>query len=375
MQRDSSFDISKGLGILVIVFFHLFDFTTDLSVILIELAAVWRMCYFFVISGYFYKDNRTPTANVRRRVKQLLKPYIEYSLGIWLLTVIYNLITKSYTFVQCVWQYVQFLVSRQTLSLLGITLNTGIPADRTIKAPGVPFPNIVVPFWFVITMLFAYIIFFYIARWALSSTARFASVSGGLIMVSFLLNQYVDPLPWNFQNVPMCVALLLIGALLGKYKALGKEKLHGVWSLINSAVALGIILVLELVWKQIGSFAGGMLYVQGAVEVFVCIVFGLLGAYISISVCRYIAKVRFLSKIFSWVGVRSMPILLVHIPIAYFLRVLTPLDYGRGVAGWMSLITYAATVVIMIVYRIVWELILKTIHNKKQKKAGAINEA
>lgn len=366
-NRDRAFDISKGLGILVIAFYHIFKYP-EWSTIIIEAIAVWRMAYFFVISGYFYKSGRKPLDNIKRRTNQLMKPYFEYSLGMAVLASIYNVVTNAYTVKENFFQYVQFLISRNSVTLFNLNLPTGLNSGFGATQAGMSIPSMLIPFWFVIMMFFAYIIFFFVADWALEKTENFASVTGAFIIASFLLNQYVDPLPWNFQNVPMCVALLLIGAQLKKNQLLEKSRTTGKWAWINAAACLGIILLIEIVWPKIGSFAGGSLRTYGAVEVFVCIIMGFLGAYLSIVVCRFIEKAEKLTNIICWFGERSMPILLVHIPIAMFMQSAFGLKYARKGTELSSFISYILTIAIIVIYRLVWESILKKIKGAKEAK-------
>ncbi|MBQ7173106.1 MAG: acyltransferase family protein [Clostridia bacterium] len=374
-KRDYAQDIAKGIGILLVVFVHIFDYPKWYEIIM-AITGVWLMPFFFTLSGYYYRPGaRTPGECIRRRAKQLLKPYFIYSGVIWFCTTVYNLIVASTSFGETLWesvkQYLTFLFSRNSLVLVGLAEKGKMATPSSLS---VSFTSITVPFWFIAMMFFADIIFFLIADFALAKMKRFISVTSGLILLSFLLNVLVDAigfgLPWNIQNVPMATALMLVGAMFGQTKLLSKETVKTKWLVINSLVALAIVALIQWQFPGAGSFSAGVFFYFGAVEVFPCVLLGIIAPFMLVSFSRLIEKIPVLSKALIWVGFRTLPILLVHMFISKFITIFTGIDAKmmgqKGAIPGESALNLLLTIAVIVLYRIVWELLLKKIHSKKQ---------
>ena len=374
-KRDYAQDIAKGIGILLVLQVHIFDYPKWYQIIM-AITGVWLMPFFFTLSGYYYRPGaRTPGACIRRRAVQLLKPYFIYSVGIWIITTVYNLIVSTASFGSTLWecakQYLTFLFSRNSLVLVGLAEKgrMGTPSSLPIS-----FTSVTVPFWFVAMMFFADVVFFLIADWTLAKMKRFISVSSGLILLSFLLNILVDHigfgLPWNIQNVPMATALMLVGAMFGHSKVLSKEFTTPKWMVINSLVAVGIIALIQWQFRGAGSFSAGIFIYFGAVEIFPCVLLGIVSPFMIVSFSRLIEKIPVLNKALIWVGFRTLPILLVHMVISKFIAILTGIDakvMGRqGANAGESALNLLLTIVVIVLYRLAWEFILKKIHSGKK---------
>lgn len=363
--RDRAQDMAKGLGILLVVESHLFNYPSWYRLIM-GITGVWLMAFFFILSGYYYHPGkRTPGESTKRRAQQLLKPFFRYSLTVWLLTTAYNLATASRSFADCLRDYRNFLLSRNGQSLLGLL---GVPGFSPPAPPGTPMtftpvPGIIMgsvamPFWFIIMMFFAFWLFYYIADYAIQNEKRLFSVIGALILSSYLMNLVVDAqnvgLPWNLQNVPMCTAMLLIGTYLGQKGVLSPGFSTPKWNLINSLTGLILIVVLEANYAGIGAFSGGAFSYFGAVEVLPCVALGTLGTFMVVSLCRWLEKCVPVAFVLTWIGERTMPILLLHMVFAAYIREFTGIAYGYSAEVGESLLNYALTLVAMVVYLIVW---------------------
>ncbi len=363
-DRDYAHDIAKGIGILLVMQVHIFDYP-KWYLIVIAITEVWLMPFYFTLSGYYYRPGaRTPWQSIKRRTLQLVKPYFIYSIGIWIMTTAYNLITSSMTLKDCAQQYFAFLLSRHS---------TEDVQTMGVVTKGIPFTSVVGTFWFIVIMFFADIIFFLIADWALASMKRFFSVTTGLVFISFFLNLLVDSmgkgLPLNIQNVPMATALILIGAMLGKHKVLSKDFTAKKWMVINSLVTLALIMLIQLRFGGAGAFAAGIFMYYGALDVFPCVLYGIMAPFMVICLSRLLEKVPLLNKALIWIGFRTLPILLVHMAISTFIGRLTGIEprvigqYGAKMGE--SALNFALTLAVIVAYRIVWEFILKKIHKNK----------
>lgn len=79
-QRDNTFDVMKGIGILAVVVGH-----SPIPKLLESFIFVWHMPLFFLVSGYFYQPK--PVQNyVTKNVKQLILPYVATALVMILLS-------------------------------------------------------------------------------------------------------------------------------------------------------------------------------------------------------------------------------------------------------------------------------------------------
>lgn len=86
-QRDNTFDVMKGIGILAMVVGH-----SPIPELLNKFIFVWHMPLFFLVSGYFFKPK--PTGKyIRSNARQLILPYAVTSLLMILLTAAKQLAT------------------------------------------------------------------------------------------------------------------------------------------------------------------------------------------------------------------------------------------------------------------------------------------
>ena len=298
-DRDFAHDIAKAIGILLVMQVHIFDYP-EWYLIVMAITGVWLMPFYFTLSGYYYQPGkRTPWQSIKRRTLQLVKPYFIYSITIWIMTTAYNLITSTMTLKECAKQYLAFLLSRHS---------TADVQTMGAVTKGIPFTTVVGTFWFIVIMFFADILFFLIADWTLVSMKRFFSVTSGLVFISFFLNLFVDSmgegLPLNIQNVPMATALILIGAMFGKHKVLSKDFTSKKWMVINSLVTLALIMLIQFKFGGAGAFAAGIFMYNGALDVFPCVLYGIMAPFMVVCLSRLLEKIPLLNKALIWIGFR-----------------------------------------------------------------------
>ena len=75
-QRDGTFDVMKGIGILAMIIGH-----SPIPLLLKDAIYTWHMPLFFLISGYFYRQKPSKEC-VKANFRQLFIPYIVTSLVI-----------------------------------------------------------------------------------------------------------------------------------------------------------------------------------------------------------------------------------------------------------------------------------------------------
>lgn len=71
-QRDPSFDILKGIGIIMVVVGHY----SALNPVIFNVIFSVHMPLFFIVAGYFLKPNTDLFATLRKDVKRLIMPYL-----------------------------------------------------------------------------------------------------------------------------------------------------------------------------------------------------------------------------------------------------------------------------------------------------------
>lgn len=83
MERDSSFDSAKGLGIYSVVLIHIIDYLGWRNGLLSHVIVSYYMPVFFVISGFFtYNDKYSSRDLIRKRFKELICPYLTIAIVI-----------------------------------------------------------------------------------------------------------------------------------------------------------------------------------------------------------------------------------------------------------------------------------------------------
>lgn len=86
MERNTTFDIMKGIGILAVIAGHTFT-----SCGIHKLIYSFHMPLFFFIAGYFYKENHNYYNKLKNDLKRLIVPYIFTFIILWIyLILIYN---------------------------------------------------------------------------------------------------------------------------------------------------------------------------------------------------------------------------------------------------------------------------------------------
>lgn len=86
-QRNILYDISKGLGILLVIWGH----TT--TPFFYEIYA-FHMPFFFMVSGVFYKSSSTFKEQLKKNTKRLIYPYLLFSIVIYLFYLVFSLVFK-----------------------------------------------------------------------------------------------------------------------------------------------------------------------------------------------------------------------------------------------------------------------------------------
>ncbi len=313
-KRDPVQDIAKGFGMLFVIFLHTTTLFTvggrdtvpsGLVTILFLSLMGYMMPFFFLISGYNYKPgNLSYRDSVRKRARQLLVPLFNYTVVIWIILGTYLCLrgeTDPWTVFK---SYIAYWLTDPLAGWVGLD------ASRTLVAQTVG------PTWFIKCLMVAYLIFAAVAPAAVKKHGTMFSAIVGLVFLTYIITLFVDDLPWDAEIAPAAAAMMLIGILMRKRDLFGERHSNTKWNIINSLVALAILVYLQVKATGVGMISGGRInYQMGPVEVFITMVCGVLGTYFLMNISKLLVKVKGLNAFLAYVGQNSLIVLILHGPI------------------------------------------------------------
>ncbi|MCV9884479.1 acyltransferase family protein [Metabacillus halosaccharovorans] len=280
MKRINWLDTAKGIGIILVVLGH--------SVPQIANYIYWfHMPLFFFISGFFHKQKED---FVSKRVFTLMIPYMVY---LAFLTII------------------RFL-------------HYGAPTDKRIQIDmerfifgGQQLGGFYTVFWYITCLLFTGIIFYVMLSYIKKEMTLLITILG-MYLVSYYFSENFMAIetPWSIGVVPYALTFYYIG-----YKSKNfLYKDNEFFLLLLGVVPVTIFLYLDIFWvlpyklnmkSQIFSTFG------------LDIIIPLSFIVLTIAISKYLAKVRKLQKVFSYLGNASLTIMYMH----SFLLILFPIYF------------------------------------------------
>ena len=96
---------------------------------------------------------------------------------------------------------------------------------------------------------------------------------------------------------------------------------------------------------------------------------GVLGTFMFVCFCRLLDRIPVVNRVLEWFGLRTLPILLVHIPVGKFVTALFGVESGYQATFLESFCCFLVTVAVIVIYRVIWEYLLKRFRDAKQSKA------
>lgn len=262
---------------------------------------------FFIISGFFYKPERSFKENMKRRVIPLL-------LSVVICAVVLPVII--YLWLAMVGQPVGAEDLIESIRLGLRTVNWFGPADSMLPTPVcyVGYVN-----YFLFAMCWAMIVFYAIARFALADKKRFLITIAILLGVQMVLTFLYLELPFSSEYTPIVAALMLFGAYLNKTGFVQRlEKLEWrtgkFWmTLIISFVAVELMaLVMPPGVKFNFLFFGD----YGALSVIPYFIESILVFVVYIYVCLLVSRIPMVSDVCCVEGRHTLGLALYHVLIA-----------------------------------------------------------
>lgn len=272
VTRDTTFDIMKGIGILLVLLGHVW---TVLIPHIHQFIYSFHMPMFFIVAGYFsksYEEVPNRRAAIKRYAQRLLLPYLFVAVVEVLWTVFLGITKHEWNAVYCtLFSYLYSGTTEWETSwgelYIGIT-------------------------WFLLALFWAKVMFLYLSRWPKWRLV----VSIALAVAALVVHSFLPHTPW----------CLLLGLTALPFVTLGYEWRHiqlPVWG----------ILILVAFW--IASLLFSQLDMYGFIWGIYPITFlGACGAtWLLYALCRlcnrYLPSV---GKVFAWLGVASLAIMCMH---------------------------------------------------------------
>jgi len=310
-ERLATFDVMKGLLIVGIVIVHLLmlnsvrDTGRSFPALIQPLYLV--LMSFFIISGFFYKPERSFKENVKRRVIPLL--LVVVACGAVLPVIMY------------IWMAVvgqpvgaEDLIDSIRLGLR--TVNWFGPADSTLPTPicYVGYVN-----YFLFAMCWAMIVFYAVARFALSDKKRFLITVAVLLGVQMALTALYLELPFSSEYTPIATALMLFGAYLNKTGLVDRlERFE--WRTMKFWLPLIVCFVavelMALVLPPGVKFSFLSFGDYGALSVIPYFIESILVFIVYIYVCLLVSKIPVVSDVSCLEGRHTLGLAMLHVLIA-----------------------------------------------------------
>ena len=296
-QRFDSLDITKAFCILAVIIIHIPAFLP--STLFVSFIMGASMLVFFLVAGYTYKPGKSVTKNIINRAKRLLIPFAAYSICIQLI-------------------YSAIFVCTGTRSVSEVLI--WIRDYYCTGKVGLP----IMPYWFLITLFLASVVFYLIADFALVSGKRTAIISLILLSITAIYSETVSiSLPWTIEMVPAFAGILLIGAYAGQKQILSKLQWQGKKSIFLIVAAAILLLILSITcgtatvvsqnkWGKFGGFSVYIALIQGILETFMLVLIG-----------EGLTKTKKLRQGLVWLGQHSMEFYMIHLAIAYCISQIT----------------------------------------------------
>ena len=313
-KRLISLDMTKGIGIIIVMLMHCLS-SPILRTITIYVFGSFMFIFFF-ITGYNYKPGkRSIRQSIKQRAKQIVIPFYLYSAVIIAISAIISIATGKQTPQDILYDTIKYY--------FGITTHN--------------MEILLGPLWFLPTMFLSSVVFFFMVDFSLGSTKRMVLIILALTAISALTIGYTAAVPWRLPLVPVCAAVMLVGAYAGQKQFFANPPLKDTKLVLSVLGSVALYIVLTVLFGNTRLISTGILGKYGGWSVFTAFVIALVQIYAFIFGCELMSRSKTLAKIFGWFGVHSMQFLVTHLALAYYISSITGWPYGtREFPGGMG---------------------------------------
>lgn len=252
------FDFIKGIGLVLIIFWHTFDMygligkdNGIISLILFSLMCILyniMMPAFFLMSGYYFSKKKFGS-RFNKQIKKMFMPYVYVAL----ISIVLNLIVHYFFF-----RYLAGAVAetkKVAVSFLLVLSKNVTIADTVIYCCG--------PIWFVIALIVGYVMLQVIVHYVPEKYVPFGVLLS--VVIGWILGEYF----W----IPFCIAqgliatgFIYIGYIIKKRKLLDRE--FNIVDCVICLCALGVSVCSLIYTNKIDSMAEGI-WSLGIISIFI----------------------------------------------------------------------------------------------------------
>jgi len=355
-------DMTKGILMVAVLFVHCVSLYTvggreigaSLASCIIYGLMGFAMPAFFVMSGLNYRDKGLSLGqNILTKVKQIILPLLKYTVIIWIVMGTYLIIRGEMTIGQAINSFLGFWITDPLAARLGFD------ASKTLIAQTVG------PTWFLKALFTGSIVFLIVAPKVYNNIKRCVLVSIGLMLISTTFYALRIKLPWFIDAAPHIAAIMLTGCIMKTSNVLDNHKASTLQLAITVVLFFAFSIFLQMHFFKVATITAGAFTAGfGIVEIFLTPVYGFLGAYSMMLLCRIIIHkgMGVVSHFLEWFGQRTFVSLVFHGPI---MRIFADIF---GVTGSAPTFTWRNALVF--VCSLIGDVLLLMIIDWMQKKRG-----
>lgn len=279
-QRNQTVDIAKGIAIILMCIGH-----ARCPIMLHDFIYMFHMPFFFVVSGYFFsiKSVDYPWLFLKKKIKGLYLPFVKWGIFFVLCHNLFmdvGLLSSSnmyYTWKDMLWR--------------GLTTNTRF----------IPTEPMMGPYWFLSCLFYSCMycfVLFYVAKKINLSHKVLTFIFVGTYLLGFILLEHSRE-----QMVLVCGFLYYLGYLIRLCKS--KIKCNVNFLLLGGFAMLFVELILgyDSIAIPDGKYENPFLF----------IIYSLAGFVMLLSLAYQINRNRWLASLFSYIGRKTLIILLMNL--------------------------------------------------------------
>lgn len=314
-KRLNYVDMTKGLAIVVVVFYHLIA-PCGIKTIIDHLADTVLLTFFFY-SGYFHKPGKkTLSQSIILRAKNLMIPFLKYSLFFWSAGSVVLVIRKEETIKEA------FLCLRNFF--------IGCIWNRTIQDWfGWEYYKLgkryffLADFWFLISLMLASIVFLLIVDHVIKSKARSLTAVFLLLATTGILREFKIFLPYNIQLIPFWTAVMLIGAFFGHNKLFEMSSLTGAKEIVLGIISIAAGSAISMFKQPNLNNYRGTFPERESISMILCLAASILLIWGGGIIFKRIEMAGVRVKELSWLGSHSLLIYIYHMFFAWIICQIT----------------------------------------------------
>ena len=342
-DRLNFIDIAKGLGIILVLFFH----SCGIPRIGYFLSASY-MQLFFIVSGYTYKQGRTISNNMKKRFSSIIIPYCLYNFFLLVMRICIEAFENKLNLLRYVKIILGSAYSRYCLYPLGVESNHLF------------LQNYNSPMWFLTALISSSIIYYLIVDYALRSKSKTMLSMLILTGLSIALSRLPILLPWSIDCAPMGALFMICGTMLKNNSFFEKRFDIKYLTVLISSISLYVILCLynKNINMSVRNYGD-----HGVMSVFYFTLIGIIGSALYILFSKKIEKTK-LGVILKLIGQNTISILCLHLFVFYlinrFANRFVKFAVNKGLYFWVfSILNIVFTLIICYIASIIISAIKK----------------